>query len=574
MANQFRGLLKNHMQATFAGRYGQFEHALNFLPPADSKFKIGPGESITFDGELTTGGKVQLVATNDLTGPSGQGFQAQETSSPDGIIVVGDDPSTGQATLAFTLPTALAAAASPYLLSFHSSFERSGDEWFAYDENQNEIFRQNGINGSGCVHRSGSPDNAWYTSGRDTFGIGLNKWDDSVPLGSKVWADGFASAEAITYDPSNDTVLYFINGTVEARDGATGTVSKWSLKIGDNPFQMISDEAGFFYIVYRSQNDRRDSQPNGPKSVLKISSATGAVAAEFRTNTFFTMNGPQPTLARDPNSGDIFVCETRAITTHDGTGAFAGVLANVYKFDSNLVLLATAVVTPVFSEQRGPPFQRDCTVDENGDLYIVTSEGLGKKLTGSGTGPNSLPVVWSRQLCGNRTGIIPGRLTGVGFSGPGGALVNDLNGTLILGARIHGGGFSGSSWNNGAPTGSAFNIGRYRTSDGSYKGEALSLAVPDRRPTISRFIQEARCLSIRFSGGGGGGTGEKFTEELSQNPPGNVQAYAAVKYDAENVSAIYFNSVDCEFKPNAWSATHSAHGSIAFDSEWTYNTSL
>lgn len=580
MANTFRGLLKNHKQATLAGQYGQFEHAFNFLPPADSKFKIGPGESITFDGKLTTGGKVQLVATNDLTGPSGQGFQAQETSSPNGVIVVGDDPSTGQATLTFTLPTALAAAAATtFILSFHSQFERFGDEWFAIDENDNEIFRKaGGGSGVGCLHRSASPDDAWYSSGRDPFSIGLNKWDLSAPLGSKVWADGFASAEAIAYDPSNDTVMYFINGVLEARDGATGLVSKWSTNFGDNFFQMVADESGFLYGVMRSQNDRRvagfPGNKSAPQSVFKIDTATGEVVASFNTNVpFNTSFIMQPTIARDPNSGELFVCEPKAETAHDGTGAFAGVLANVYKFDSNLVLLATAVVTPVFSGTGGPPYQRDCTVDENGDLYIVDSSGRGKKLTGSGSGPNSLPVVWSRTLCGPLDGVIPGRHSKRGtFRGPGGALTNDQNGTLFLGAGQN------ARWNNGGstpgPTGGGFNLGRYRTSDGGFiSGYANFRSLPTGTGSLT---DETRCLQLRLPAGTPppGGTGEKFTTELSQNPPGNVQAFAAVKYDAENVSAIYFNSVNCEFDPGEWKATHSAAGPISFDGQWTYNTSL
>ena len=85
-------------------------------------------------------------------------------------------------------------------------------------------------------------------------------------------------------------------------------------------------------------------------------------------------------------------------------------------------------------------------------------------------------------------------------------------------------------------------------------------------------------LAGHVSPGGGGGPGPDlgsvFTQELSTNPPGSVQAIAAMKYsDDQFITAVYFNSVMVEFDESEWKATHSVQGAVTLG-QWQYNSIL
>ncbi|MEK0340343.1 MAG: hypothetical protein QQN46_09040, partial [Nitrosopumilus sp.] len=110
--------------------------------------------------------------------------------------------------------------------------------------------------------------------------------------------------------------------------------------------------------------------------------------------------------------------------------------------------------------------------------------------------------------------------------------------------------------------------------------------------SVMRFDNDGNFVDEKvISGGGRGGRldvalhgagpgpdlGTLFTQELSQTPPGKRNSVGAVKYQAGNITGIFFNSVDVQFDPSKWTAVHSVNGPVpilASSPGWEYNSPL
>lgn len=110
--NSMRDLLRQHAGATRAGQFGDFELAWNIQggvasdgdpSSAGDSVAIEKGAEFRFSVRNNGGSILTVDVRNDLTGNVAVpgGFQAQTVDPTSGTIVVGADPSTGQARMVF-----------------------------------------------------------------------------------------------------------------------------------------------------------------------------------------------------------------------------------------------------------------------------------------------------------------------------------------------------------------------------------------------------------------------------------------------------------------------------------------
>ncbi len=556
--NNFRKLLREQVNATRAGLYGQFEHAWNFDSGNDADSKIGPGESIDFAGELLGSGQaVTMTVTNNLTGPSGQGFHGQTVDPSDPTIIVGDAPATGQATLAFDVPGGGGSGGLFTTLALHVTSPRSVRGYDAADMQVLLAAPGSGFGGGRHPVRSAAGD-TYMSQARG------RKYQDPSTL---IWQGTnppieFRADEGVAHDPTagpNGVVAmgsknqsFFFSQDLCGLDASTGAVL-WTFYTGaSSQFSQIihdvkSDENGFFYVAVRSNSSYTDAGPVA--SVFKINSTTGVVVASFDTDlpTSLRTPGPQIRLAVELGGGEVVVTQPKATSGHSGTGAFAGVSANVWKFNASFSLIATLVDLPDDATERNSV--KAVTMDQNGNVYILDHKTNLKRYNTTLTGG----PVWTKLI---RT--VPPFHGDIDVG-----VLHDQNNTLhTIGVLPYIAPIAPAT--SGRTT-----VGRFSDVDGTGIGD---LYVP-RSPT-DNFLLRARWFHIRPAGGGEpSNNGDKFTQEFSTNPPGNVEAIAAIKYVDGDITSIFWNSVDCEFDPSKWTATHSV-GSRDVLGDWNYNSIL
>lgn len=560
--NFFSQTLRYHLNATRAGLFGQFEHAMNFNtgPDQNAFIKIAPGQNIVFTGildnvEMTT---CTLKVTNNHSGPpsSGRGFRAQTEDPQSPIVVVGPDTAGGQATLEFSCPTGPSTGET---LSYTTATTQINKDRFEAISEQNAVIFTKCSERTVDIARSAAGD--WYTLGGAQFiPAELTKFDSD---GIFIWRgidDQAIEVVNVAHDSSNKVAAALTRrapagsatGRVVGYDsdgpdqgGPSEPPPLWETVVsGPNiaVFDMKSDNAGFFYVAVR-KTDEYDGATTGVfKNVLKIDSSTGTIVASFFTGSDFG----NLRLAVGP-SGEIVVAQTIA-SVPDGGGA----TANVFKLDSSLSLLARADVdwqTKLVTVALGPEIAH-VAVDETGKIYVCSNNAFGVRFD------SGLTTEEFSQFLLDGSGNPIGNT-----ASPGARDIVDMGhnqaGKLIL--------FGG-----GGRSSVAARVYRY-ANDLSFLTNPRNASLP-----ASAMVQG----HVRAGTGGGPpgpDIGTVFTSELSLNPPGRVQAIAAVKYEDGNIVSIYWNSVEVEFKPLEWSAVHSEEGLINIrpgSPGWEYNSPL
>ncbi len=549
--NDFKQLMQHHLNQTRAGLYGQFEHAFNFNEGADQNaaLKIGPGQSITFSGELLSGQPCTLIATNNLTSTSGAGFAAQ-SEVPDGReIVIPVKPRRGTANLEFSCPTGGGTTLT-------TSYPTSGSpaRWDAHDENNMRIFTRNSKQTAFSVVSS---EDAFFVSGVPVFPEGLRRAsvaEYDLATGSLQWRGvnvGYVdegSALLVAYDPLTDRVGMIIRnvrgfpckvvGFARGFDqGVAGEPDPlWETAISGvlgaiSPMDVQADKNGHFIAVVTRNDDWVTDNSGTFANVFKIDAETGAIVAFYDTGNAANSRGP---VAVDPNSGNIAIVTTTSGVPQGGSG-----FASVVVVDSDLNYISQALNRWQDIGGRSRPTVIDVTWDNEGRLYVVTGDGLLARYTDSSlTTRDVFKSLFTPQLT-SQLGIV-----GIG---------HDLVGNLML------------------------NTGR-----GAFNNQHLIISFDINCDFVSEYIVPGSTggfyLNVERHGAGPGpDLGTLFTQELSQTPPGKRNSVGAVKYQAGNITGIFFNSVDVQFDPLKWTAVHSVSGPVpilAAAPGWEYNSPL
>ena len=562
----FEQSLQFHLNATRAGLFGQFEHAMNFNtgPDQNAFIKIAPGQNIVFTGILDTivPSTCTLKVTNNHSGPpsSGKGFRAQTEDPRSPIVVVGQDTAGGQATLEFSCPTGPTTGET---ISYTTAtFAEGKDRFEAISEQNAVIFTKCSEQTVDIARSADAVGGDWYTLGGSRFGgvAELTKFDsDGVFVWRGIDSSRFTRPISVAHDSLNNVAAALtqrsifspsVGGIVVGYDadgpdqgGPSEPGPLWETVVtgfGTTIRDMKSDNAGFFYVAVR-KTDGYDGATTGVfKNILKIDSSTGTIVAAFFTGHDFASTR----LAVGP-SGEIVVSQTRA-SIPDGGGA----AANVFKLDSSLSLLARANVDWQTKLSNNPETVH-VAVDETGKIYVCSNNAFGVRFD------SGLTTEEFSQFLLDGSG---NRIEGGG--GAGTRTIVDMGhnqaGKLIL--------FGG-----GQPTSDAARVYRY-ANDLSFLTSPRIASLP-----ATAMVQGHVRGPQGASGPPGPNLGTLFTSELSLNPPGRVQAIAAVKYEDGNIVSVYWNSVQVEFKPLEWSAIHSEEGLINIRPDspgWEYNSPL
>ena len=559
--NDFKQLMQHHLNQTRAGLYGQFEHAFNFNEGADQDalMKIGPGQSITFSGELLDGQPCTLIATNNLTSTSGAGFAAQ-SEVPDGReIVIPVTPRKGTANLEFSCPTGGGTSLTvSYVVQGSTPYR-----WQAHDENDQVIFSRNST--AGNTFDIVTREDAFFICGQTlNGGPGFGRFAHIVEhdraTGSFQWRGtnvDYRTAGAgllVAYDPLHDVVGMFTRSAIGA--GITtlvcGFVRGFDQGVSGEPdplyetsvdgevgkhrtFDFKADGNGHFLAIVVRNDDWVTPNSGTFANVFKIDALTGAIVATYNTGN---LAGDTGKLAIDPNSGNIAICTSQDFYEPDGGSG----PSNVVVVDSDLNFISQdrlrwADVIPGGSTRARA---NTPTWDEQGRLYVVSTQGLMVRYSDSSLATRD--VVKSLF-----TPTLPDRSSGCTDVG------HDLAGKLHVMT-------GGADFNNIQA------IQRF-DNDGNF---------------ISEFIVDGAVFGgnmevARYGSGPGPDLGNLFTQEFSQTPPGKRNAVGAVKYQAGNITGIFFNSVDVQFDPSKWTAVHSVNGPVpilASSPGWEYNSPL
>ncbi|MEK0339923.1 MAG: hypothetical protein QQN46_06860 [Nitrosopumilus sp.] len=550
--NDFKQLLQHHLNQTRAGLYGQFEHAFNFNEGADQDalMKIGPGQSITFSGELTDGQPCSLIASNNLTSTSGAGFAAQQVVPVGREIVIPVNPRKGTANLEFSCPTGGGTALT---VSYITS--GSPARWDAHDENDLRIFTRNSLRRANSVVSS---EDAFFVAGEPVFPEGLRRAsvaEYDLATGSLQWRGvnvGYVdegSALFVAYDPLKNRVgmliragFGFANKVVGFARGFDQGVSGepdplWETAIsGDNqftsPMNLKADKNGHFIAVVTRNDDWVTPNSGTFANVFKINADTGVIVATYDTGNVANSRGP---CAVDPNTGNIAIASNTSGVPQGGSG-----FANVVVVDSDLNYISQALVNWAAIGGRSRPAFMDVVWDNEGRLYVVSGMGVLARYTDSSlTTRDVFKSLFTPQLPNASLGVV-----GIG---------HDLVGNLIV--------------NTGRSD--FFNVHSIMSFDINcdFVSEYI---VPGSTGGFSLNVE-------RHDAGPGPDLGTLFTQELSQTPPGKRNAVGAVKYQAGNITGIFFNSVDVEFDHSKWTAVHSVNGPVPIGSlspGWEYNSPL
>ena len=554
--NDFKQLMQHHLNQTRAGLYGQFEHAFNFNEGADQNaaLKIGPGENITFSGELLDGQQCTLIATNNLTSTSGAGFAAQGTAANDRIIVIPLKPKLGNATLEFSCQT---AGALTEVVSHTISNKGSGlpDRWDAIDENSLRIFSKEG---SRCSDVVSSEAGDYYVAGGRVFaGDGRGEMAAFDANGTFKWR-GFLEvgdlAVFVAYDEASSVVATAQIGSGDP-DGGRGVVKLVSYDASLNVdqgdvgepeplystqvtggfrpsalYDMKADGNGSFILAVR-RNDNWVTPGSGTfANIFKIDAATGAIVATFDTNS----STGQARIAACPVTGNIAIAP-RSPSTPSGQSSM-----NLLILDSDLNFVASDRIQWGALSGIATPSHVSVAFDETGRVFVVSTEGFMVRYTDS-----TLTVQDKAVSLFAPTQLPFGRhTTDIG---------HNHNGNLIVAS-------GGALFNNEQ------HVLRF-DNDGILEFDYLM-------PSPARI---GGGIHVRPASGPGPDLGGFFTQELSGTPPGRKPSVAAVKYAAGNITGIFFNSVEVEFDHSKWTAVHSVNGPVPIGSlspGWEYNSPL
>ncbi len=547
--SEFRDTLKHHLAQTRAGLYGQFENSFNFEQgfDQDSKFKIGPGESITFSGKRVGGEPLSLVATNNLTGPAGTGFIAQTTDPDSSTVVIGDPTDRGQVSLGFSAPSGgtggltVSMTVTPPILPALT-------RWEAYDVDDTLLL----VKGSGVALFTAAdivraPSGKWYTLSKKIFGIRGTIVGQCNTGGTFDWTvllDRGDEFPVIAWDETAQRVVVgsedFRNATkVRGYDpltagGAGSETFVTTVPGGSNRYEDMkagrAAGAGFVYFVV--------SVGIGSDNVYKIDSLSGSIVATYdlgdsRGRSQMTVN----------SVGQVIVTQPRATVPEDG-----GAAANTFLLDENLVLLNRQDVdwSELLTGHRFGPGGVAVTTDGADNIYLIEHAGIGYKYDASLT---TVASGWPKRVLARGAGSRPPSVMR--------DMGHDQASLLYIGAF-------------GAEFGFDATIARF-DNDGVF--------VSSKKATSPSTAIIQMHLLIEAGGGPGPDLGACYTSETSQNPPGRIQAVAAVKYQAQNVTAIFFNSCaapELAIDPDSWTAVHSVGGAIPFgpNGQWDYHSPL
>ncbi len=551
--NAFRKLLREHLRKTRAAKFGQFEHAWSFIKSASGgshlPFRIGPGENILFEGELLdTEQPCSLRVTNNLTGPSGGGFHGQTENPGDRTIVVGESPATGQATLEFSCPTS-GGGGGGSVSYCTNTFQTSRDRYEAIDDTDSVIFT---VQAEGCkdIYHDAAADD-WYCTGGIPFSPFFGDVGKFNPSFEWRGRNDAGRSKLVAHESQNDrvgvlgseggnTVLVIYDGSGGNQGGLAEPAALFRVVVSDFQFaeyDVLSDNAGFFYVASQNSDGYQNATPGEFRTIFKIDSSTGVIVNSFNTQT--SAHTPFSAtsiirLALGP-AGEVVACQV-----HDTGGD------NTFRLDSDLNLVASDNID--WSIELGfPPFtfisfQRFVypTFDEQGRIFIVSGDAFAIRYD------NLLASRQFEKFLITGLSVQSDEIKNIG---------HNLDGKLILFGGGQGFGFTAK-------------IIRFDND-----GTELS------RYTAPLPASDMVNLAGHVSTGGGGGPGPDlgtlFTSEFSTNPPGSVQAIAAVKYSDERfITGIFFNSVLAEFDVSKWKATHSVQGVITPELQWEYNSPL
>ncbi len=554
--SEFARLLQHHLNQTRAGLYGQFEHAFNFNTGADQNelLKIGPGESITFRGELLNGQPCSLIASNNLTSSSGAGFAAQRTPANDRTIVIPVAPQDGNATLEFSCPTTDPGGAGEVVSHvIVDRFTSSEDRWDAIDENLARIFTKTAPGTNDIV--SSQAGDYYCSAGRIPVGDGTGELAVFDASGTFKWRaqiqDVVTLSSLIAYDDGSEVV-----GNMQIEESGRGTVKivgyDASLNVdqgglGEPPalyetaivrnlrsalYDLEADGNGSFIVAAR-RNNEWDGAASAFADVWKIDAASGAISATFDKNSGgFTFTK----LAVCPVTGNIAVAQTQT-TTPSGESPM-----NILILDSDLNFVSSDLVpwSTIFGASPGrfifPTF------DSTGRLFLMTQTGFMVRYTDSTLAVRDLEV----------NPFAPRVLT-VEARGPIGDVGHNLNGNVICSV-------GGPQFNDTSRI-------IHFDNDGV---EVSDYVAPGPGGDAPGGIHVRPTRTEADLGG-------FFTQEKSMTPPGRQRAVAAVKYADGNITGIYFNSVEVEFDHASWRAVHSVHGPVGIGNSapgWEYNSPL
>ena len=546
--NDFKQLLQHHLNQTRAGLYGQFEHAFNFNEGADQDalMKIGPGQSITFSGELLDGQPCSLIASNNLTSTSGAGFAAQPEDVDGLIVTIPVTPKKGNATLEFSCPTAGGTTETVSYVTDTSV--RNEDRWEAIDENNMVIFskKTSGTSGSTTgIVRSDAGD--YYVSGID---IGVRKYDADGVLQFRGWAGAGNYVSFVAYDPVHNVVAGYARTT--RGSGATNVVgfNAAGPDQGDSgepdalyqTFTSLEDGTGRrraadfkadgngFFIVAVIRNNGYAGAAGTFATILKLDALTGDIVATYDTNS----GGGVIRIAIDPATGNIAIASINyAIPTGGSSNA------NVIVVDSDLNYISSVGLFWAEFTPFSGPFVCTPTFDAESRVYLLGAGGYMARYNSSLTTREVEVSLFDPPFTTN------GRFTlDMGHNGD----------ELIVFA-------GGPAFNN---RGIVFRF----DNDGN---------------ELSQYDVNLPASTIEMGhvlvGGpvAGPDLGTVFTQERSKTPPGRIEAIAAVKYAAGNITGIFFNSVNVEFDHSKWTAVHSVNGPVPIGSlspGWEYNSPL
>ncbi len=572
MANEFRRLLQEHLRKTRAGLFGQFEHAWNFAKGGDSeeRFKIGPGESITFSGQLTDETPVTMKVTNDI---AGNGFIAQSSDPNDTTIVAGGPG--GQAT--FEFESGGGGPAPGQSLSYSGLSTLPGTlipgMYRAIDETDTNILSlASGVGGNGEIER-GIDGNYYLVELINTVvgdprmlipdggmiasytPAGVRRWRGVLPILNSPSIGNDASFR-IAHDGDNDRVacqLQNSNGTLgpkvvcfDANGPDQGgpfpepaalwtsvELSPWTSTGNQPAILAIRYANNSFYVLVSRNRTSPTAQTVGP-NLYRLDSALGTVLASVNLD----MKPFQRASMDVTPSGDVVVLTGDPTDAYDG--ATGGTFHNCFRFNASLVLVDGLAIDWV--AEFG-------FVRNDGHFCVALSNG------------NTLLINESSPPFGGAPRVI---ILAPDFSTRAVDISTTQRFSDVDACEVGGpGGYAGVF----AADVIRFNasaVEQSRFPDPTARGINYVHTLP---AAMAPLITESSASAT------------KFTTELSSTPPGRVPAIVAVKYDNGDITDVYWNAVDCEFDPNEWTASHSAEGDIpvgetAAVPQWDYNSPL
>ena len=547
--SEFKDSLQHHLSQTRAGKFGQFEHGLNFNQgfEQDANYKIGVGENITFTFDTLLGVACTLIVSNNSTGPSGAGFGAQTNPPPGGVISVPLTPQSGDAVLDFSCPTG--GGGGRGVQSYcTNTFQTSRDRYEAIDGADAIIFSRNAQT---CRDNWRDPASGeWHTVGGTPFSPFFGdaaKFDSSGTFVQR-YREDLGRIHQSVYEATNDrvatltdrndgTYCVIYDGSGSHQGGPAEPAPLFEVKISSNRFHFLGDIIpsgdGFVYVALGRTTDTYDGATGGvDKTILKIDTASGLVVAAYDLGT----PAISQRLAVD-SAGNLIVAETKDTVPEDG-----GAADNVFKFDSSLSLLARNRID-WNAASGGRERVVYAAVDAADDIYIVAGSGYGVRFDSGLTAQ-----AWAKFL-----------FTPHGSNGDDSVkdIGHDQAGTLFL--------FVGG-------THVSFRAAIIRFDNSGAETSRFLAALP------ASDFGPSKCCHVSPGGGGGpgGDIGNAFTQELSSNPPGKIQAFAAVKYANGEITDVYFNSVDVEIDRSSFLAVHSVLGNIPFgmNGQWDYHSPL